>query len=275
MSRAALSLALSLSASVACAPALRAPRPVGALGTPAAAAGRSAPDLIAEARASFARRPDVEQVRRAESLFLAAAEADPGGIEGLYGAIEAKVWLVDHDRAGDRAALASSAVDAGQWCLRRAPASAWCDYGLALALGIQARERHGTAVEGLKRMVEHLRRAAAADARIDDAGPDRVLALVLARAPAWPLGPGDPDGAIEAARRAVRLAPAYPPNLLALAEALLPTDAAADPRAAEARDAAERGIALARARTGDPDAPEWIRDGEALLGRITGASRGA
>lgn len=257
--RAALPLALAL----ACAPALRAPRPVSELGTAAGdPAGRSAPELLAEANAAFARRPDVEQVRRAESLFLAAAEADPGAVDGLCGAIQAKIWRIERDPEADRAALAASAVDAGQWCLRRAPASARCDYGFALALGMQARERRSTAVEGLKLMVEHLRRAAAEDASLDAAGPDRVLATVLVRAPAWPLGPGDPEGALEAARRAVARAPSHAPNHLALAEALLATGAAD-----EARAAAERGRTLAREEARDPDAPEWLREADALIAR--------
>ena len=254
--------AIALVCALACTPALRTPRPIGTSGPPAATGARNAPELLAEARARFARRPDLDEVRQAEALFLAAVGADPKDVAALYGAIQAKIWRIDHDRSVDRGALASSAVDAGQWCLRSAPASAWCDYGLALALGVQARERRATAVDGLKRMVEHLRRAAAEDPGVDDAGPDRVLALVLARAPGWPVGPGDPEAAVEAARRAEQRVPEHPPNPIALAEALLATGAVA-----EARAAAERGLALARGSVGDPDAPEWVRDGEALLSR--------
>jgi hypothetical protein len=253
---------LGLAVTLGCAPALRTPKPIGTLGgPPPGAPGRSAAALLADARAALARRPDVAQVRRAESLYVAAAQADPAGVEGLYGAIEAKVWLLDHDRSADRGALARSAVDAGQWCLRRAPASAWCDYGLAQALGMQAQEERSTALDGLKRMVELLRRAATEDPAIDRAGPERVLALVLARAPAWPLGPGDPESAVQAARKAVARAPDFAPNPLALGEALIATGASEEGRAE-----AERGLALARA-SHDPDAPEWIKNGEALVER--------
>ncbi|BDG02232.1 tetratricopeptide repeat protein [Anaeromyxobacter oryzae] len=266
---------LVLAIAVSCAPALRAPpkaapAPAGAEPAPSAPRGGeaapSAAALLEEARTRFARRPDVEQVRKAEALFLAAAAADPSGVDGLAGAVETRIWRIDHERGADRGALAASALDAGQACVARAPASARCDYALALALGMQARERRGTALDGLKKMVEHLRRAAAAEPTLDDAGPARVLAIVLVRAPAWPLGPGDPEAGLEAARRAVALAPAYPPNTLALAEALVATGSPAEGRAA-----AERGVALARARTGDPDAPEWIRDGEALAARAAQA----
>ncbi len=47
--------------------------------------------------------------------------------------------------------------------------SAWCGHGPTLALGGEAPERRAAAVDGLRRMVEHLRRAAAEDLRIDDA----------------------------------------------------------------------------------------------------------
>jgi hypothetical protein len=110
-------------------------------------------------------------------------------------------------------------------------------------------------------MVAKLRRAEQADPRLDRAGPSRVLALVLAKAPGWPLGPGDPGAAVREARKAVSLFADHAPNQLALAEALLATGAEE-----EAHAAADRGLALARARAtaGDPDAADWIHDGERL-----------
>lgn len=257
--------AAALLLAAGCAPALHEARPIAELGKPAPASGRSAADLLVEGEAAFARRPSVDEVRRAESLFLAAAQADETSAEGLYRAILAKVWLVEHEReAGVRSALAVSAVEAGQSCLARAPASAACDYALALALGVQARERHSTVSEGLKLMVERLRRAAAADGSIDSGGPERVLALVLVRAPQWPLGPGDPEAGLAEARKAAARFPDFPPNQLALAEALIATGSDDDGRAV-----AKRGIELARARgaAGHPDAREWLKEGEKLLAK--------
>jgi hypothetical protein len=252
-----------LSASLGCAPALREPAP---LPPPSAGPSRErASQLLAEAEAEWALRPDAQAVRRADSLFTEAAAADEEGVAALVGAVQAKAWLVEHepDRAA-RAAEASSAVDAAQWCDRRAPGHPACDYVLAIALGLQARERHATATEGLKLMVERLRRAAAKAPDLDAAGPERVLALVLLRAPAWPLGPGDAEAGLVEARKAVGRFPDHPPNQLTLAEAL-----AANGAAAEARAAAERGLALARARVGrDPDAPGWASDGERLLAHL-------
>jgi len=163
--------------------------------------------------------------------------------------------------ADARSALIDKALEAGQRCLQIAPASAECDYALALALGVQARERPSTATQGLKTMVELLQKANGLDARLDHGGPARVLALVLLRAPGWPIGPGDPEAGLKAARQAVELFHEYPPNQFALSEALR---AAGDE--AGSLTAARRGLALARAAAGsEPDAKDWIRDGEALL----------
>ncbi len=168
-----------------------------------------------------------------------------------------------HEPSADaRLALATKAVEAGQRCVQAAPASAECDYALALALGVQARERPSTATQGLKTMVELLQKANGLDARLDHGGPARVLALVLVRAPGWPLGPGDPEAGLKSARQAAELFPDYPPNQLALSEALLSADDQAG-----SRTAAGRGLELARAAAaaGERDADDWVRDGEALL----------
>lgn len=164
--------------------------------------------------------------------------------------------------AGMRQALAARAVETGERCSARAPADPRCDYALALALGVQARERPATALSALKLMLERLRRAAAADPGLDLAGPERVMALVLLRAPGWPLGPGDPDSGLAQARSAALRFPDHPPNQLALAEALLATGARE-----EGRGAARRALDLARAReaAGDPDAAPWAADAERLL----------
>jgi hypothetical protein len=155
------------------------------------------------------------------------------------------------------------ALDASQWCGRRAKGSAACDYALAQALGQQARERPATAHDGINKMVEALRRAISTEPGLDDAGPHRVLALVYLRAPGWPLGPGDAEQGLAEAREAVARSPDHPPNQLALGEGLKKNG-----RSVEARAAYERALSLAQARDGDdPDAPEWVAEAEQALAR--------
>jgi hypothetical protein len=264
--RAAATLIVVLGAS-GCASALKEPPPISELQR-AALSPASASDLLAEGRASYARRPDLAAVREAEQLCLAAAQADETGepgVEGLTCAIQAKAWLLEHGAApAERSALAVSAVQAGQWCQRRAPGSAACRYWLAVALGLQSREKPTTAEDGVRRMVTLLREVVRTDPALDEAGPERILALVLLRAPGWPLGPGDAEEALSLARKAVALRAGYPPNDLALAEALEKTG---DPKGA--RLALGRALESARAAVdaGNPDAPAWVREAEARLRR--------
>ena len=261
---------------VACASALKEPPPVEALGgTPAAPEGvvaTTAPEgagaapgpdeLLRRADAAWAGRGDASSTQaavvQARQLYLAAARADEADVAGLIGAARATTWLVEHEAdAGRRAELATTAVQAGQWCQRRAPGDPRCDYWLALGLGQQARERQSTALDGVDRMIELLRKTIAADPALDEAGAHRALALVLLRAPGWPAGPGDAEAALDEARAAVALRPDFPPNQLVLAEALARNG---DPDGASA--ALDRGAALARTRreAGDPDAAEWLAE---------------
>jgi len=155
---------------------------------------------------------------------------------------------------GELAADADRNADA---CLELQPQSAACLYGRALALGLNARVHPARASELLTEMLATLTRAESADPNYDEAGPARARALVLMRAPGWPLGPGDPDGAVAAARRAVALRPNYPPNLLALAEALAKTGDASGARQSYAR---AREAALAVPAADDRD--EWLREAD-------------
>jgi hypothetical protein len=111
-------------------------------------------------------------------------------------------------------------------------------------------------------MLAELEGAEAADPGYDEAGPARVRALVLTRAPGWPLGPGDPAAGVIAARRAVNLRPQYPPNLLALAEALAKSADAPGARAAYQR---ARDEAIALPESADRD--EWLREADRGLQR--------
>jgi len=254
-----------------CAPALREPGesgPRGAsalgLGGPVPAAS-ALPSLIAEAEKQFARRPSPDAVEAALRSFHAAARADEARIDGLLGLARTASWAVEQERdTARREALVSVALWAGQWCEKRSPGRADCAYALAQALGQQAREHPATSHDGLGRMTGLLRRAAELDPGLDEAGPERVLALVLLRAPGWPAGPGDAEEGLRQARAAVALRPEHPPNRLALAEALRRNG-----QEAEARAEYTRALERARALQGpaQPDASTWAAEARGGLGR--------
>lgn len=183
-----------------------------------------------------------------------AASSAPAPAAQRVEAIIADARRSEHEPAATvRAQLAEDAGRQAEACLTLEPQSAGCLYGHALALGLEARAHPARAGEWLKRMLAELDAAEAADPGYDAAGPARVRALVLARAPGWPLGPGDPAAGVVAARRAVSLRPQYPPNLLALAEAL-----ARSGDAPQARVVYQRARDQALALPSSADREEWL-----------------
>jgi len=208
--------------------------------------------LIVAVAACVTRRP-APPVQGAASSSVAA----------LAAAIELEAQRSDHESDSKiRGGLAAEASRDAEACLLLEPQASACLYGRAVALGLNARAHPTRSGEFLSDMLATLTRIESADPDYDEAGPARVQALVLIRAPGWPLGPGDAEAGLAAARRAVALRPFYPPNLLALAEALAKTG---DSRGAlenylRARDAA---LALPAAR----DRDEWLREADQELRR--------
>lgn len=162
-----------------------------------------------------------------------------------------------------RDSLAADANRDAQACLGLAPQAVACLYYHAIALGLEARAHPLHAGDALKTMIESLTRAEAVDPYFDQAGPARVKALVLVKAPAWPLGPGDPDAGLAAARRAVSLRPQYPANLLALAEASAKTGDAAG-----ARENYLQARELAQALPPSSDRDDWLRQADQALAKL-------
>lgn len=182
----------------------------------------------------------------------------------LAAAISAAANRSDHEHDSKvRGELAEEASRDAAACLNLEPQSAACLYGRALALGLEARAHPTRAGELLSAMLSSLGSAEAADPTYDEAGAARVTALVLTRAPGWPLGPGDTEAGLDAALRAASLRPQYPPNLLALAESLAKSG---DPKAA--RENYERARALALALPAAPDRDDWIRQADEALRRL-------
>jgi hypothetical protein len=263
MSRSLLLTVAVVVGATACARALPPVNAGAPLGSTDAADHAAAAELMREAEAAFAQRPAIALVRDAERLWLEAAIADSTDAAPIMGAVRTQVWLAENDPdPAARGDTATAAVRTAQWCRRRAPADPACPYWLALAVGVQADQHRATASDGLVVMVRALHEAIAAAPETDQAGPHRVLALVLLRAPGWPAGPGDPDTGLLHARSAVEMADGFPPNWLALGEALRATGAPA-----AASDAYRRALDLAAGHV-DPDRSAWIAEAEAALAEV-------
>jgi len=186
-----------------------------------------------------------------------------GSVPDLAAAIAADARRSDHESDSKiRAELAAQASATAAACLALEPQAASCLYGHALALGLEARAHPTRAGDLLTTMLGALTAAEAADASYDEAGPARVTALVLIRAPGWPLGPGDAEAGLVAARRAVTLGPQYPPNLLALGEAL-----AKSGDANAAQESYRRARTLAQALPASEDRDDWLHQAEEALRR--------
>lgn len=263
--RALAASAVAAFALQSCAASLPPPPPLEQVGRPELRATSPAGDpaaTLTEAERLLAGRSDAGAVERARIAFLEAAKSEEAGVAALLGAAVADAWLIQHERSPERRAeLATESVQVAQWCLRRAPRDPACDYRLAIALGLQARERPATAADALPRIVALLESVVDRAPGLDEGGPFRVLALLRLRAPAWPIGPGDPEAALDDARAAVAQAPEAPLNHLVLCEALAATSSVR-----EARVSCEAGRALAQARLdrGDPDAADALAEADRL-----------
>lgn len=185
-------------------------------------------------------------------------------VEQLAAAVAADARRSDTESDSNvRDQLAADAGQNAQACLERAPQAAACLYYAGVALGLKARAHPLQANVALKSMLDRLSGAEAADPAYDNAGPARVKALVLIKAPAWPLGPGDPDAGLAAAQRAVALRPNYPPNVLALAEALAKTG---DVHGAQ--ESYRRARDLVQSLPSSRDRDDWLHQADQALSKL-------
>lgn len=122
-------------------------------------------------------------------------------------------------------------------------------YFLAVIIGRKA-EALGLAALVLVRRIEELSlEAMKLDPTYENGGPYRLLAMVYAKAPAWPASIGDPDRALELAQEAVATVD-YPLNRYILAEVLI-----------EVGETAKARKQL-RAVLSAPKVGKWAQEGE-------------
>ena len=224
-----------------------------------------AASTLAQAEVAYAHRPDATEVRRAVYLFRTAAASDVSRLEGTVGVLRSVTWLLEHGVREERAELVATGLSAAEQCQQRAPGRPHCDYWEAVARGLGAQESPATGLGELRPIMALLRRAEAAMPSLEEGGPSRALAMLLLRAPGWPVGPGDADAALVEARKALALGPQHPLNQLAEAEALAATGDVEGARAAYRR---ARGLGEQRAAAGDPDGADYALKAQAAQERL-------
>jgi hypothetical protein len=159
-------------------------------------------------------------VRPAHSPGAGAAVSGTLSSGELLAAVQRDADGIDQSTdSAQRSSLLAAATASAQQCLAQFPNTAACQYAQAQVQGLTARARPLEASSQLKAMLASLTKAEAQNPSLDHAGPARLAAVVLLRAPPWPLGPGDVDAAVTAAQRAVQREPGYPPNLITLGQA--------------------------------------------------------
>jgi len=119
--------------------------------------------------------------------------AEPASVDALAAAIEAtqNAAITNLTRRFAASWRPKASRDA-EACLAREPQAAPCLYWRAVALGLEARAHPTRAGEMLSNMLATLGHAESADPNYDEAGPARVRALVLVRAPGCPWDPAMP-----------------------------------------------------------------------------------
>jgi len=123
-----------------------------------------------------------------------------------------------------RADLARQGIAASRTLVAREPKIAAGHYYLAMNLGQLARTEFLGALRMVREMEREFLAAAALDARLDHAGPERNLGLLYREAPGWPVSIGSQRRARPFAEQAARLSPDYPENHLNLIESYLKWD---------------------------------------------------
>ena len=121
----------------------------------------------------------------------------------------------------EKARCAEAAIAASRGQEDRFRDAAALHYYRGLSLGILASTRGLSALRLVSQMETELIEARRLDAGYNHAGPDRCLGNLYSDAPGWPISVGGRSKARRALEAAVELAPGYPENHLALAEALV------------------------------------------------------
>lgn len=129
-------------------------------------------------------------------------------------------WADWATNKAQRAAIARDGMAACRHSLALADSAAG-HYYLGLNQGQLARSEMLGGLKLVREMEREFKTTAALDGQFDFAGPERCLGLLYRDAPGWPMSIGNRRAAREFLESAVAIAPAYPENILNLAESYL------------------------------------------------------
>ncbi|HTX22534.1 MAG TPA: hypothetical protein VMD27_11855 [Candidatus Aquilonibacter sp.] len=162
----------------------------------------------------FAARAEAE-FHRAQSRLQSGPDNDTNALQFVRACFDFADFATNNT---ERAELAKQGIAAcSQWLVRESN-SAPAHYYLGMNLGQLARTEFIGALKIVREMEREFETAANLDASFDFAGPERNLGLLYRDAPGWPASIGNQRKAAEFLKRAEKLAPDYPENILNLVE---------------------------------------------------------
>lgn len=166
-----------------------------------------------------------EDLMRALEGYERAEELVGRTVETMIRRARAILFIAEPQPGSDEAlAWAEAGEELSRQIVERAPNRVEGHYYEALFIGLKAREKSvPKALLLLPRMASRARRAMEIDETYDDAGPLRLMGMLLITAPPWPASVGDTDEGLELLERAVLLSD-YPRNRLLLAKSLIEDD---------------------------------------------------
>ena len=219
--------------------------------------------LIALADASFAEPPDFQRAFAAASRAAELTPRDPGAAwRAARGAFELADDTEDKDALLRYAHLG---VTLAERAVGLAPNCGECHYFFAVNLGLIARASTPSgALELVKRVGLHARKAVELAPDYLEAGPRRVLGLLLVRAPPWPTSIGDLDEGIKLLKTASERFPDNPLSRIFLAEAYM-----VDKKYEPAKNELRRVLGTPKQGMWGRIGGRWRREANKLLRRIT------
>lgn len=166
-----------------------------------------------------------EDLMRALEGYERAEELVGRTVDSMIRRARTILFIAEPQQGEDETlAWAEAGEELSRQIVERAPNRVEGHYYEALFIGLKAREKSvPKALLLLPRMASRARRAMEIDETYDDAGPLRLMGMLLISAPPWPASVGDTEEGLELLARAVVLSE-YPRNRLLLARALIDDD---------------------------------------------------
>lgn len=217
-------------------------------------------DPLGEADALRPAEDDLEALERAAHLYRVSIQRDGETFAALWKGARTLCRIAQATRSNEiQAARGEEAMEYARRAIRIRPMRVEGRYYLAVATGLVAETRTTGALGLVPAIESEAFEALRLDPRYEHAGAHRILGELYHQAPGFPVSVGDSELALEHLLEAVRIAPDYPPNRIALAEVYLE----------EEEEEEARRVVAPLLDSDPPLPPRWPERWEKLRSRFT------